>query len=152
VSIINHVKHSTTIKIVLALGAGVVIGIVVWRVLPEFLRKDEDPRSLASLSRIAAEVNRSVPVMIDQETELMPVQSAEGVLIYNYRLVNYSAARINREKFAAGAKQHLRQAACNRAETRDDFLKKGVTLRYSYYDKDKQPIATIDVTPGDCAG
>jgi hypothetical protein len=23
---------------------------------------------------------------------------------------------------------------------RDDFVKKGVTLRYSYFDKDKQPI------------
>jgi len=25
-----------------------------------------------------------------------------------------------------------------------------VTLRYSYFDKDKQHIATIDVTPKDC--
>jgi len=146
------VKHSTTIKIALALGAGVVIGIVVWQVLPEFLRKNEDPRSQARLSRIAAELNRSVPVMIDQETELMPLQSTEGILIYNYRLVNYSVAQIDRAKFAAGAKQRLRQGACNTAETRDDFLSKGVTLRYTYYDKDKQHIATVDVTPADCAG
>lgn len=145
-------KHSTTIKIALALGAGVVIGIVVWQVLPEFLRKNEDPRSQARLSRIAAELNRSVPVMIDQETELMPLQSTEGILIYNYRLVNYSVAQIDRAKFAAGAKQRLRQGACNTAETRDDFLSKGVTLRYTYYDKDKQHIATVDVTPADCAG
>jgi hypothetical protein len=146
------VKHSTSIKIALALGAGVVIGIVVWWALPEFLRKNEDPRSQARLSRIAAELNRSVPVMIDQETELMPVQSTEGVLIYNYRLVNYSVAQIDRAKFAAGAKQRLRQSACNTAETRDDFLNKGVTLRYTYYDKDKQHIATVDVTPADCTG
>ena len=26
---------------------------------------------------------------------------------------------------------------------RDDFLKKGITLRYSYFDKDKQPIASV---------
>jgi len=25
-----------------------------------------------------------------------------------------------------------------------------VTLRYSYFAKDKQPIATVDVTPADC--
>ena len=145
-------KHSTSIKIALALGAGVVIGIVVWWALPEFLRKNEDPRSQARLSRIAAELNRSVPVMIDQETELMPVQSTEGVLIYNYRLVNYSVAQIDRAKFAAGAKQRLRQGACDTAETRDDFLNKGVTLRYTYYDKDEQHIATVDVTPADCTG
>jgi hypothetical protein len=144
-------KQSSTIKIVLWVAAGVVAGYLVWWLIPEYLRKNEDPRSSTRLSRIAAELNRSVPVMIDPETELMPVQSTEGVLIYNYRLVNYSAAQINRDKFAAGAKQRLSQNACNTAGTRDDFLKKGVTLRYSYYDKDKQHIATVDVTPADCA-
>jgi hypothetical protein len=82
----------------------------------------------------------------------MPVQGAEGVLIYNYRLVNYSVAQINRDKFAAGAKQRVSQNACKTADTRDEFLNKGVTLRYNYYDKDKQHIATVDVTPADCAG
>ncbi|MGE5818598.1 MAG: hypothetical protein ACM37Z_11280 [Deltaproteobacteria bacterium] len=144
-------KQSSTIKIVLWVAVGVVAGYVVWWLIPQYLRKNEDPRSSARLSRIAAELNRSVPVMIDPETELMPVQSTEGVLIYNYRLVNYSAAQINRDKFAAGAKQRLSQNACNRAETRDDFLKKGVSLRFTYYDKDKQHIATVDVTPADCA-
>ena len=147
-----NMKFSASITVILFVTAGVVIGIVVWRVLPEFLRRNEDPRSQTRLSRIAAELNRSVPVMIDQETELMPVQSAEGVLIYNYRLVNYSVAQIDRAKFAAGARQRVRQGACDRAETRDDFLSKGVTLRYTYYDRDKQHIATIDVRPADCAG
>lgn len=144
-------KQSSTIKIVLWVAVGVVAGYVVWWLIPQYLRKNEDPRSSARLSRIAAELNRSVPVMIDPETELMPVQSTEGVLIYNYRLVNYSAAQINRDKFAAGAKLRLSQNACNTAGTRDDFLKKGVSLRFTYYDKDKQHIATVDVTPADCA-
>jgi len=42
------------------------------------------------------------------------------------------------------------QGACSQPETRDDFLKKGVTLRYAYYDKDKKHVATVDVTPADC--
>ncbi len=88
--------------------------------------------------------------MIDKETELMPTEGLEGMLIYNYRLVSYSAAQIDSKRFAAGAKQRVVQGACSTPETRDDFLKKGVTLRYSYYDKDKKPIATIDVKPADC--
>jgi hypothetical protein len=48
----------------------------------------------------------------------------------------------------ADCSRRLQQSS--RPETRDDFLKKGVTLRYSYFDKDKQHIATIDVTPKDC--
>jgi hypothetical protein len=145
-------KQSSIAKVILFVAAGVIAGYLVWRAVPELLKMNEDPRSQTRLSRIAAELNRSVPVMIDQETELMPVQSTEGVLIYNYRLVNYSVVKIDRDKFAAGAQQRVRQGACNTAETRDDFLKKGVTLRYTYYDKDKQHIATIDVTPADCAG
>ncbi len=143
-------KQLSTTKLIWFVAAGAVAGFLIWWAVPELLKINEDPRSQARLGRIAAELNRSVPVMIDPETELMPVQGEEGVLIYNYRLVHHSAAQINRDKFAAGAKPHLRQAACSTAETRDDFLKKGVTLRYAYYDKDKQHIATIDVTPADC--
>jgi hypothetical protein len=145
-------KVSSNIKVILFVAAGVVAGYLVWWLIPEYLRKNEDPRSSTRLSRIAADLNRSMPVMIDQETELMPVQGAEGVLIYNYRLVNYSVAQINRDKFAAGAKQRVSQNACKTADTRDEFLNKGVTLRYNYYDKNKQHIATVDVTPADCAG
>jgi hypothetical protein len=72
------------------------------------------------------------------------------MLIYNYRLVNVSTAQVDHNKFAVGAKERLKEGACNRPETRDSLLKKGVTLRYSYFDKDKQHIATIDVMPADC--
>jgi hypothetical protein len=117
---------------------------------PDWLEGEPDPRSQAFLAKMAAEINRSVPVMIDQETELMPAVGALGMLIYNYRLVNVSTAQVDHNKFAAGAKERLKQGVCNRPETRDDFLKKGVTLRYSYFDRDKQHIATIDVAPSDC--
>lgn len=132
------------------MAAGVLAGYLVWWFLPGFFQKEEDPRSQEYLSGIAAEINRSVPVMIDKETELMPVAGAPGMLIYNYRLVGYSVTKLDHQKFAAGAKQRVTQGACGRPETRDEFLKKGVTLRYSYFDKDKQHIATVDVAPADC--
>jgi hypothetical protein len=130
--------------------AGVAAGVLVWWVAPAYFNKSVDPRSVEYLNGIAAEINRSVPVMIDEETELMPTSAGYAMLIYNYRLVKYSVAQLDHEKFAAGAKQRVTQGACNRPETHDDFLKKGVTLRYSYFDKDKKHIATIDVTPADC--
>ncbi len=138
-------------KTILGIGAGILVGYLVWRVLPDYLgKKKEDPRSKEYLTRIAAEINRSVPMMIDKETELLPSVGEPGMLIYNYRLVSFSAAQIEPERFTAAAKQQVTQGACGRAETRDGFLKKGVMLRYSYYDKDKQHIATVDVTPADC--
>jgi hypothetical protein len=143
-------SRALMMKPILWIAAGVIVAYLIWWVLPNYLRQREDPRSAEHLSRIAGEINRSVPVMIDKETELMPAEGRQGMLIYNYRLVSYAVAQLNPVKFAAGIKQKVTQEACNRAETRDDFLKKGVTLRYSYFAKDKQHIATVDVTPADC--
>jgi hypothetical protein len=132
-------------------GMVIIAGVFfVYQMTPYWVEKPLDPRSQEFLGNIAAEINRSGPVMIDQETELMPAVGAPGMLVYNYRLVNVSVTQLDHNKFAAGAKERLKEGACNRPETRDDFLKKGVTLRYSYFDKDKQHIATIDVAPADC--
>jgi hypothetical protein len=131
-------------RIVVAIAALVIL-VIAWQLLNR-----EDPRSLEHLSKVAAEMNKSVPVMIDPETELLPITAAPGLLTYNYRLVNYSAAQLDPQKFAAGAKQRVTEGACNRPETRDNFLKYGVTLRYSYFDKEKKPIVAVDVTPKDC--
>lgn len=137
-------------KSLLWIAVGVIAGWLVFWVIPEMFQEKLDPRSQARLSKIAAELNRSVPVMIDKETELTLVEGHEAMLIYKYRLVPYSVSQLDHQKFAAGAKQKLAQGACNQAELREDYLKKGVTLRYSYFDKDKQHIATVDVTPADC--
>jgi hypothetical protein len=122
--------------------------LICWAVLNNPRR--ENPRSEESLNRLAAEINRRVPVMIDKETELLPAVGAEGLLTYNYRLVSYSVTQFDAARFAVGAKERVTQGACNRPETRDDLLKNGVTLRYSYFDKDKQHIATIDISSADC--
>ena len=53
-------------------------------------------------------------------------------------------------EFVAAAKKQVTEGACKTPETRDGLLKKGVTLRYAYFDKDKQPIASVEVAPSDC--
>jgi hypothetical protein len=137
-------------KSLLWIAVGVVAGCLAFWAIPQMFQERLDPRSAERLGKIAAELNRSVPVMIDKETELTLVEGHEAMLIYKYRLVPYSVSQLDHQKFAAGAKQKVAQGACNQAELREDYLKKGVTLRYSYFDKDKQHIATVDVTPTDC--
>jgi hypothetical protein len=132
------------------IAVGVIAGYLVFWGVPEMFQENVEPRSQARLSRIAAELNRSVPFMIDKETELTVVEGYEAMLIYKYRLVPYSVRQLDHERFAAGAKQRVTQGACSEPVMRDDYLKKGVTLRYSYFDKDNQHIATVDVTPADC--
>ncbi|HET9296190.1 MAG TPA: hypothetical protein VFP18_04820 [Candidatus Binatia bacterium] len=135
--------------IITAVVVAIFTGSLIWWAVLKNPRR-ENPRSEESLNRLAAEINRRVPVMIDKETELLPAVGAEGLLTYNYRLVSYSVAQFDSTRFAVGAKKRVTQGVCNRPETRDDLLKNGVTLRYSYYDKDKQHIATIDISSADC--
>ena len=129
---------------------GLVLGLLAWWLLARYSRVAEDPRSIEHLSREAAQLNRSLPVLIDKETELTVTEAAPGMFIYKYRLVNVSADKADHVKFSAAAKPQLVQNSCNRPETRNDFLSKGITMRFSYFDKDQQHIATIDVTPADC--
>jgi hypothetical protein len=137
-------------KILTSMLVCIFVALLIWWIAVKKDPPARDPRSEESLRKLAAEINRSVPVMIDKETELLPAVGAQAMLIYNYRLVSYSVAQLDAEKFATGAKQRVTQGACNRPETRDDLLKNGVTLRYTYFDKNKQHIATIDVRPADC--
>lgn len=136
-------------KIFTFIVAVALFGAVIWWVVPKS-SEDENPRSQQSLNKLAVQINRAVPVMIDKETELLAAAGTEGMLTYNYRLVSYSVSQLDAAKFAAGAKERVTQGACNRPETRDDLLKQGVSLRYAYFDKDKRHIATIDITPADC--
>jgi hypothetical protein len=137
-------------KALLWITVGALAGYLIFFGVPDYFHKSVDPRSQERLSQVAAEINRSVPVMIDKETELLPAEGHEGMLIYKYRLVNFEVSKLDHAKFAAGAKQRVAQRACNEPEMRDDYLKKGITLRYSYFDKNQQHIATVDVTPADC--
>jgi cbb3-type cytochrome oxidase subunit 3 len=137
-------------KIFTFMVAALFFGAVIWWAFPKST-EGENPRSRESLNKLAVQINRAVPVMIDKETELLAAAGTEGMLTYNYRLVSYSVSQLDAAKFAKGAKDRVTQGACNRPETRDDLLKQGVTLRYAYFDRDKQHIATIDVLPADCA-
>lgn len=129
---------------------GVVVGLLAWWLLAAYFKVSKDPRSIEHLSREAAQLSRSLPVLIDKETELTSTEAGHAMFIYKYRLVNVSVDKVDHAKFTVAAKPQLVQNSCNRPETRNDFLSKGITMRFSYFDKDKQHIATIDVTPADC--
>jgi hypothetical protein len=143
-------KKSRILQGIIWIVAGIAAGYLVWWVVPAYFQKPAGPRSTESLSQEAAAMNHGLPAMLDKETELTITESAPGMFIYKYRLVNISVQRVDYRSFAAGAKPRLVAMSCSRPETRGDFLSRGVTMRYSYFDKDKQHIATIDVTPADC--
>jgi hypothetical protein len=110
----------------------------------------KDVRSAAFLGEVADGVNKQLPRAVDSETELASVAGLEGVFVYNYRLLNAVATEVDLEGFLASMRPGVTKAACTAPDTRDKFLKEGITLRYSYVDKSGVPIASFDVTRADC--
>ncbi len=110
----------------------------------------EDVRSAAYLKKVAAEVNRTLPKMVDSETEMTSVDGLDATAVYNYRLVNVEAASVNAEQLVGALKPQVTKAVCAAPQTRDKFLRQGITLRYTYADKNGQRVASFDVVPTDC--
>jgi hypothetical protein len=110
----------------------------------------KDVRSAAFLSQVAAKVNKDLPRTIDAETELSSVAGLEGILVYNYRLVNATAADMDVKQFLGIMTPQVTNVACTNPATRDQFIKKGITLRYTYADKSGVAVASFDVTPALC--
>ncbi len=133
------------------IALGTVLAYLCWWLLPFYLPgKKAAHGSPEFIAQESAKLNQGLPALLDKETELTITEPAHGMLIYKYRLINVTAAQVDHEKFRLGSKPQLVQLACSRPETREEYLSKAVSLRYSYFDKDKQHVATIDVTPADC--
>lgn len=107
-------------------------------------------RRSAALAKVAAEVSRTLPKAVDEETELFGVTAEGDMLAYDYRMVNtlkrdLSAGDV--DTFRAGIIKH----ACGTQTTREQFLRQGVVLRHRYYDKVKELITSIEIAWKDCA-
>ncbi|MBL8918894.1 MAG: hypothetical protein JNJ54_08555 [Myxococcaceae bacterium] len=136
-------------KKVVALLAGIAAFGLTWFATRGLFSKP-GPTSARFLSGVASEVNKTLPMMLDKDTEFVSATGLEGTFVYNYRLVNHGAGDLDVAVFNSKMQPLITNAACTRPETRDGFLRKGVVLRYAYADRDRNHVTTIDVTPADC--
>src|SRR5690606_32603935 len=109
--------------------------------------------SAESLQSTATQMNRVLPVMIDQDTEWSSTSALPGTFVYHYRLVNLTvpAGRVAAVgEQLQGVRQQIVRGACADPQVKQTFLNRGVVLRYSYTDREHVFIAAIEVRPSDC--
>jgi hypothetical protein len=138
-------KNTIGLAILIALLGG-----VLWRTVLNAPPPPRDVRSVEVLTETASAASRKLPVQVDAETELFHVAALPGVLVYNYRLVKQKASDLDAAKVAEMLHPLVLQSACSTPETRDQLLAAGVVLRYIYLDRDKAPVTSFDIAPGDC--
>ena len=98
----------------------------------------------------ASRLNKTVPFMVDKETELTTTIGSEGQFLYKYRLVNMVVDQVDVGELMNELKKQAKSGACSIPVTRE-LLKAGVTMRYSYSDKNFVYIGDFRITPPDCA-
>jgi hypothetical protein len=143
--LVEKQQGSNSTKTLTFVGAVIVGALVFW-----FMSRPGNIRSKAQLDKVTAKLNQRTPMLIDKETELSNATAEEGLLIYNYRLVNVAAADVQADVLTERVKPSATNHACSTPETRNALLNQGVSLRYRYYDKDKSYIGEFDVQPSDC--
>lgn len=110
-----------------------------------------DAGSVAVLNRVASEVNKGLPMMVDKETELTNVGALPGILVYHYRLVSVTSSEVIPEQLVDQLRPSAATRACTTPETREGLLNRGVAMRFSYSDTNGAYITAFDVTSGSCA-
>jgi len=143
----NPVKYALSALASVGAATGYVVGVVG---LQYAIAAFQEPTSKAALSDVAEATNRTLPMMVDDQTEFFEAKGLEGVLVLKYRLPSASSGEVDTDQFLSVMTPTVRANACADAELRPHFLDNGVVLRFSYAASDRTEFATIDIDAGHC--
>jgi len=164
-----HGKTSNKKRIVLGLLAVAVIGIAVvafsfyqgsmtnTKSTEVVEQNSEQPAPHVSsaysdeeLSSIASRENIGLPRMVDKDTRLDFTVGVSDSFQYNYTLINNNSEDITFSSLTSSVEKSLVKWVCTTKSTLDQFVKKGVTISFAYFGKDRRLIGVITVEPSQC--
>ena len=108
------------------------------------LSQQERDELASGFQQAVQELKPTLPRKLDEVTTLIDVASDGIVMIYDHT-VTLNLTPAIQEKLA----EHLRKTVCG-TEAMRQTLVWGATYRYSYQDKDGNPITAFDITGRDC--
>ena len=111
-----------------------------------------EPISPALLQAAADQLSSYTPMMVDSVTELTRVRAEGRAIVYEYRLVGIDTLAISPDQLRMLVHAGAAKQSCANAQTRGEFLDRGVVMRYKYFGGNRQLITTFDVTAADCQG
>lgn len=124
---------------------GIIFGAAIAISAQFFISKN--PGIESTMKAAAAEINKSCPSMLDEQTRFDNVEVKDGkVFQYNYTLVNLTAADIDLEAAKKELEVNLVNSVKNDAELKI-YRDNNTSLKYNYKDKDGKFLFLISVTP-----
>ena len=118
----------------------------------EGFAKGRDAAIDKKLAEVASEMNKTLPMMVDKDTQLDNAAAMPGkVLQYNYTLVAIQAAQVD----TARLEQTFKPTLLNKVKTTPEMAPlrdAGVTFVYNYRDKSGVMIVRYEFGPKDYNG
>lgn len=103
----------------------------------------------AELNAFASQVNTSLPMMLDNATQLKSLVAINGAINYYYVLVNLSKSDIDTIALGKFVTSNSMPLACGNPDSRS-LLKRGVDFKYIYHDKSSQYVCTLFLDSQKC--
>lgn len=132
-----------------SLGASTIF-IISAGTIQYIINLNREATSKEYLMEVAQVTNKDLPIIFDEQTELVKLEGLEGILVYHYRLPKIKPGQITSSYLIEQLRPSVTDNACSTPETRENFINKGVTLRYLYKDFNDDEIAQIDIAESDC--
>ena len=138
-------ENTNNRKRIISSVTGTVVAVLVAFFVQQYFFKA--PSFDKAMMEAASQINKSCPIMVDQETRLDNAVAMPGkVFQYNYTLVNFAKDSVN----IPGLEGYMKPMILNNVKTNPDmkgFRDNKVTMTYTYKDKDGVFITRIDITP-----
>jgi len=103
----------------------------------------------AALIKMASEINKQLPMMIDADTRLDSTVGINRTVRYNYTLVKYAAEELEALALEQAMKPKLINNVCTSKEM-EIFAKNNIPVTYAYYGKNGKQITVITIPSSSC--
>ena len=99
------------------------------------------------LTTATNDINKTLPMMVDQITELLVATPLDHMIDFAYRITTLEASQILID--ANDLKYERTNYACTHPDIRL-LIDNGISVRYSYFDKDKKFVIRTLISKSDC--
>lgn len=101
------------------------------------------------LAKTARQINKNLPMLVDEETRLDLTIGLDHYFMYKYTLLNYRADELDSKYIYGLIKPALTENVC----TSDDmkiFIELNVPVEYLYYGNDGKKVTSVVISSKDC--
>jgi|GEM_PF-4964693 len=140
-------KNKLGLPVIIGTITAIVVGGITSKLVKDFLEKRK-PTDV-QLNAIASELNKSLPMMIDQDTKLKTTVGINGAMKYFYDLVNYSKDDFDTAATKTALQPIVTKSACTNPDSRK-LLNSNVDMEYIYSDYQSQYLFSFVVSKKIC--